>query len=410
MRIAFLCTSGLDNASPRGRWLPVARELARRGHEPHLLLLHPTFDQLRDHCERELIIDGVCVSTVAQMHVYGLPGQRRYFSPPQLAVASMRAATALTRCALQIKPDAIHVCKPQPINGLAGWIASRRLGIPLYVDCDDYEAEANRFGSAWQRRLVAWWEDHLPPRAAGVTVNTRFMYRRLAQLGVSESRMAYVPNGVSLNESATQFPRMTSESNWPQALLALRDQPTVIYLGTLSTIAHGVNLLLDAFALVLADSIGKHKPSARLLMVGDGDDRAALQDQAQRLGIASSITWIGRVSPEDAPRYFWLARCSVDPVYDTPAMRARSPLKIVESLAAGVPVVTGDVGDRREMLANGEAGVLVEPGNAQALADGISHLLYEADLRERLAEGARRQSENYRWSKLVQGWLRLIGL
>jgi glycosyltransferase involved in cell wall biosynthesis len=120
-----------------------------------------------------------------------------------------------------------------------------------------------------------------------------------------------------------------------------------------------------------------------------------------------AIHWTGRVAPEQARRWFSLAACSVDPVSDTPAMRGRSPLKMVESMAAGVPVVTGDVGDRREMLGDGDAGVLVQPGSAQALASGLLSVLSDSTLQTRLAQGARRQSAGYRWPALAQKWLAL---
>lgn len=391
MRIVFLCTSGFDNASPRGRWLPIARELARRGDEAHLLLLHPTFDRIAPD-GREFDVDGVRVAHVAQMHVYGLPGERRYFGARELAQVAQRAARALEAEAVRVKPDVVHVCKPQPINGYAGWRAARRLGQPFYVDCDDYEVAANRTTNPAQRAIIRWSEDALPRRAAGVTVNTRFLFERCVALGVARERVVYVPNGadpVALTEAHAL----------PPAVAALRGEPVVAYVGTLSTIAHGVDLLLDAFAQVTA-----RMPQARLLMIGDGDDRAALQARARALGIDPRVTWTGRLAPELAPRCLAVAACSVDPVSDTPAMRGRSPLKIVESLAAGVPVVTGDVGDRRETLGDGRAGVIVAPGDAAALAAALLEVLSDAGHQRELAAGARAQSERYRWHALAERW------
>ncbi len=77
----------------------------------------------------------------------------------------------------------------------AVWLAARRLGLPFFVDCDDYEAEANRVSSGAQRAVIRWFEDTLPTRAAGITVNTRFLQQRNESLGVSPARIAYVPNG-----------------------------------------------------------------------------------------------------------------------------------------------------------------------------------------------------------------------
>ncbi|HEU5090813.1 MAG TPA: glycosyltransferase WbuB, partial [Roseiflexaceae bacterium] len=140
MRIAFLCTSNLDYPSPRGRWLPLARRLANAGHAPELLMLHPTFD--RPGREQVDLIDGVRCRSVGQMHVYGLPGQRRALSAPELLAVSLRGAAALAASAVRARPDVVVVAKPQPINGLAALLVQRMLGCSLHVDCDDYEAGA----------------------------------------------------------------------------------------------------------------------------------------------------------------------------------------------------------------------------------------------------------------------------
>jgi glycosyltransferase involved in cell wall biosynthesis len=394
MRITFLATSSLDYPSPRGRWLPLARELVDQGHQAHLALLHHAYDRLPVGRRRQEY-GGVQLEYVAQMHVYGPVGQRRYFGPAALLRVSLLAAIELARAAVRLGGDAIHVCKPQPINGLAGLLAARALGRPLYVDCDDYEAGGNRFGAAWQQRLVRLWEDHLPRQAAGVTVNTRFLQRRCESLGVPAARLTYVPNGIVAARLMPPEPRPVAGL---RAALGLGDAPVVMYVGTLSQITHHVGLLLDAFALV-----AQRLPAARLLLVGDGEDRVALMAKAWRLGLGARALFAGAVPPAAVPAYLALAACSVDPVGDDAVAAARSPLKIVESLASGVPVVTGDVGDRAEMLAQ-DAGVLVRPGEARALAEGIAALLEHAPLQLHMAARARRRAETYRWDRLAQVW------
>jgi len=183
--------------------------------------------------------------------------------------------------------------------------------------------------------------------------------------------------------------------------LNLQEKQVIIYVGTLSQISHSVGLLLEAFAIV-----EKELPKAHLLLVGTGDDRVLLQRKVQELGLSAKVTFVGEVLPSNVANYFRLAQCSVDPVRDEAVAKARSPLKIVESLALGVPVVTGNVGDRAEMLQNGAAGLLVKPGDAQALAAGIVKLLKDKALQENLVFGAQAQAEKYLWASLAQNWLK----
>jgi glycosyltransferase involved in cell wall biosynthesis len=334
------------------------------------------------------------------MHVYGPIGQRRYYRPLGLLRVSLLGAIGLARAAIQLGGDALHVCKPQPINGLAGLLAARALNCPLYVDCDDYEAGGNRFGAPWQQRLVRFWEDRLPRRATAVTVNTRFLQRRCLELGVPAARVAYVPNGISAARLVAPDPCKVAGL---RAALGLGDAPVVAYVGTLSQTTHNVGLLLDAFALV-----AQQLPAARLLLVGDGEDRAMLKRQAQLLGLGERALFAGAVPPSAVPTYLALAACSVDPVADDAVAAARSPLKIVESLASSVPVITGDVGDRAEMLGP-DAGVLVRPGDPAALASGIIMVCERAGQSAPMASAARARAEIYRWDRLVLEWIKLYG-
>jgi glycosyltransferase involved in cell wall biosynthesis len=217
---------------------------------------------------------------------------------------------------------------------------------------------------------------------------------------VPAAHIAYVPNGIAPARLAAPDERQVAGL---RAALGLGDAPVVAYVGTLSQTSHNVGLLIEAFALV-----ARRLPSARLVLVGTGADGAALRAQAHRLGLDGRALFVGHVPYANVPAYLALATCSVDPVADDPVARARSPLKIVESMASGVPVVTGDVGDRAEVLGR-DAGAVVRPGDPQALADGVATLLACPDQRARLAAGARSRAEMYRWDRLALEWDKVYG-
>ncbi len=392
MRIVFVATSSLLDPSPRGRWLPLGRELARIGHEVHLLMLHPVYATTP---RGVFLRGGVHCRYVAQMHVRGYPGARRYYSGPALLAVAARGALALAAAAAALRPDALHIAKAQPINGLAGLLAARAVGA-LYLDADDYEAGANRFGAGWQARGVQFWEDRLPGLMRAVSVNTTFLADRFVK-SAPQTPVVLIPNGADPPARVLS----SAERSSLRAALGLGAAPTAVYLGTLSTIAHATPLLLDAFAEVLAQV-----PTARLLLVGDGDDAALLRGRAAALGIADALTFTGRVAPQLGHALLQCAEVSVEPVEDTPAARARSPLKLVESMACGVPVVSGDVGDRAATLGP-DAGISVLPGDASALAAGISALLGDPLRQQRGAAAAAERAQEYRWDRLAARWLAL---
>jgi len=394
MHIAFVLTQSMESPSALGRYGPISRELVRLGYRVSVIAPHHDYGPHVPDCELQ---DGVEIWCSGQMHVRKIGARKTYFAVPRLLTVALRSAWRTARLMHRIRPDAIHLGKPHPINGLAAWWAlAANPSLQLYVDCDDYEAEANQVSAAWQRRVLVYFENSLPRRARAVSVNTRFTQQRLEALGVPPDHICYVPNGVDRRRFAREK-EIDRSREW--LVQGERDEKRVLYLGSLNLVNHSIDLLLDAFT-----DVHEREPSASLLIVGGGSDYDLLQVQARQRQQSSYVRFLGVVSPAEAPSFYRAAHLSVDPVWDDSVARARSPLKVVESLAAGTPVVTGDVGDRRWMLGDGEAGVVVEPGNSRALADGILRVLQNDQLARELQQGAVRLRNRYWWDALVRAW------
>src|SRR5690606_19175132 len=93
------------------------------------------------------------------------------------------ATVRLTWAALRTPCDVVQVCKTQPMNGAAAWVARLVKRVPVFLDSDDYEAVNNRFGGRNQQRIVALFEDWMPSFATGIITNTSFILERFVALG-----------------------------------------------------------------------------------------------------------------------------------------------------------------------------------------------------------------------------------
>jgi len=393
MKIAFVIPQSLESPSGLGRFGPLARELAGRGHAVTVLALHHDWRHVspKRYQDRQ-----VAVVYVGQMHVRKAGSRKLYYAPGRLLAVSLISAVRLAVALWQSDADIIQLCKPQPISALAVRLGQR--GRPIFCDCDDYEAATNRFSGEWQRRIVRYFEDGVISYARGLTVNTRFTLNRYIALGYPSQRIVYVPNGVERQRFDVSFDPAPLRQRWSLDVKT----PVIAYVGTMSTLSHGVDLLLEAFSLV-----ARRRSETRLLLVGGGEDFDNLIAMADKLGIARQTIFAGRQPPEEIPAILSLATVSVDPVRDDLIAAARSPLKVVESLAVGTPVVTGDVGDRREMLADGAAGILVRPGDSAALADGLSAILDDPVRRANMSLAAQARRENWYWDRLVEDFVRV---
>jgi len=391
LKILFLLTQDLESPSGLGRYWPLARELATRGHQVRILALHSDYAALSEHT---IIKDSVRIEYVAPMHVQKQGSRKRYYSNAKLIMIAMRASWALTWAALVPPVDIIQVCKPHPMNSIAGLLAHWIRGGLLCVDCDDFEARSNRFGSGWQRRVVAYFEKHIPRLARVVTTHTQYMSEKLLAWGTPEERIHFLSNGV--DQVRLIQPNLAAVAALRERL-GLTGKRVVAYLGSLSLSSHPVDSLVAAFKLILS-----RDANTILLLVGGGEDIEVLKTLAHRLGIGSAVCFTGRVLPAEMSVYYALADVSIDPVYDDEPARGRSPLKMFESWAMGVPFVTSPVGERARLAGDPPAARLAEPaGDSRALAEAILQILDDPALAEMLRQRGYERVKAYTWDRLA---------
>jgi glycosyltransferase involved in cell wall biosynthesis len=146
----------------------------------------------------------------------------------------------------------------------------------------------------------------------------------------------------------------------------------VLYLGRLAP-KKGVDVLLHAMSGL----------DASLTIVGDGPERAMLEDLAAELDV--NVSFVGRVPPERVGEYYRKAG-----VYCLPSVRGEGlPNTVLEAMSWGLPCVTTDSGALPSVIGEGERGKMVESGDVAALRDALEELLEESSERNRLGRNAR---------------------
>jgi len=390
--ILFLLTQDLQSPSGLGRYLPLATELAHKGFDVKIMALHSNFNNLVD---RKMNVEGVLIEYVGPMHVKKTGSTKTYYPLIKLLLLMLRATWQLTRATFRYPADIVYVCKPHPMNSLAALVGKLfRVSRQIYLDCDDYEVASNRFSGEWQRQVIALFENGMPSRADIVTYNTRFTMERLRSLGVPEERLIYLPNGVDRIRFA---PSPAEQLEKLRDTLGLRGRQVIVYVGSLSMPSHPVDLLLRAFPRVKAQF-----PKASLLIVGGGEELAALKAMADAMDLQDSIYFTGKIPASEAPLYFRLGTVSIDPVHNDLVAVGRAPLKMVESWASGVPFVTADVGDRRWLAGDPPAALLAQSDSEESLADALTQVLGNIDLAQSLRERGLRRVEAYNWDQIIE--------
>lgn len=159
------------------------------------------------------------------------------------------------------------------------------------------------------------------------------------------------------------------------------DPPRLLCLGRLVH-SKGIDIAIDAFVSVL-----RHWPRARLIIAGDGPERAALQDQAIARGIAEAVEFIGWIPPDETARIIAQATLVL-----IPSRTDGLPTVAIQTAAMGRPIVSTRVGGLPEAVRHGETGLLVD-GSSSAMSAAIDRLLQEPDTITRMSIAAWRHAQ-----------------
>lgn len=225
--------------------------------------------------------------------------------------------------------------------------------------------------------LLTWLLERPIPwvyRRAPVIAVSESTRQDLIARGLSPGRIEVIPNGIELD-------RYTPAPDDRRA-----ERPTILFVGRLKRYKR-IDLVLRALPTLVDSGV-----DVQLIVVGDGDQRAALEAQAGRLGIAERVEFVGYVSEDEKVAHLRRAWLHV-----LVSSKEGWGISIVEAAACGTPTVASDSPGLRESVVDGETGLLVPPGDVPALAEALRALLGDSERRREMARAARRFAEGFSW-------------
>ena len=198
-------------------------------------------------------------------------------------------------------------------------------------------------------------------------------------------KVCFWRNGLDLGNVR---PPNEGEDDLAREALCLKPDDFVLATATRLARWKRVDRAVDAVALLRNEGI-----AARLLIVGDGEERTNLEQQVADLGLSDLVTFVGAVAQSEVQRYLWAS----DVFLSTNELsNVGNPL--LEAMVAGRCVLTLDEGDTRDLIRDGETGILLHSGDPQVIADALARLARDPDKRRRLGATARRVAERSFWS------------
>lgn len=221
-----------------------------------------------------------------------------------------------------------------------------------------------------------------------VTAISSALVKRAAELGRND--VTLIPNGIDLkliNDALAHRPKIDGR---------------ILFVGRLEKMK-GIDTLLRTFALLLKAT--SHRPpevegleagGLGLRIVGDGSQRAVLQDLAAELGLNDRVTFAGYLKPEQVAAEFAQAQVFVG------LSRSEALGNVfLEAQAAGCAVVATDVGGIPDIVQDGETGLLVKPDDQAAAAGAIARILSDESFRESLVKNGQKNASSYGWDAIA---------
>lgn len=277
----------------------------------------------------------------------------------ELDLRSRRVAHAPRNLARMVRLwRAMRGRRPDVVHGLLYWayvtgaLTGRAAGVPVVVAS---RRSLGRFKEGHRAMLLL---EGVANRATDLVVANSEAVRAdaIRQERLDPERVLVIPNGVDVERFAAQAAPVRAELGVPA------DAPLV---GVVANLIHykGHLAFLDAWR-----RIRERRPDAHALLVGEGPMRAAIERRADELGVAGSVHLLGRRS--DVPGLL----AAMD-VVAHPSEEEGSPNAVLEAMAAGRAVVATAVGGTPEAVLDGRTGLLVPPGDPEAMARAVTALL-----------------------------------
>ena len=309
-------------------------------------------------------------------------------------------AMFLLQILMSYRFDILYTRTPANMNGIIGYVGKKIIHVPLVFEIngiafDEQRLIRNESKASWVNifgsmltKLRKYKEIFMWKRADAIIVVTDGIKRFLIQYGINESIIHVIGNGAN-TELLMPIDRCFCLNKLG---LDVRYR-YVCFVGNLAP-WQGVEYLIQSVPLIL-----KSCPDARFLIIGDGIMKSEWVQLTQKLEISDKFIFTGSIPYEQVP--LQINASDVCIVTKKPLKSGYSPLKLYEYMACGKPVIATRT-DGFEILEECNAGILIDPTNAQELADAVIKLLLNEDLRKQMGtKGYEFVVENHSWASVI---------
>ena len=295
------------------------------------------------------------------------------------------------------KFDIIQAHSPS-LNGLAAYWAGKKLKKMVVYEVrafwEDAAVDLGTFRyNSLKYRISKFIETVLLKKVNHVTTICNGLREDMVSRGISADKITIIPNGIEI----TNFPLLKSKDTKLAKKYDLTNKFVIGFIGSFYQY-EGIDTLIKLMNMLRDDG------GFKLMLVGGGPIFPQIESLVNETKL-TNVEVIGKVNHEEIISYYSIMDVLVYPRKSIRLTELVTPLKPLEAMALGIPVVGSDIGGIRELIVNGDTGLLYESGNLTDLKDKILLLKNDKQLRMTIAESARNDVvENRDWLAITKSY------
>jgi glycosyltransferase involved in cell wall biosynthesis len=360
MRIAYVTHIAFpDVVGDPFHSLELARKMSARGHKTAVI----TWNKRNPSTNS--------IETVKNVDVWRLAGTNFKLG---YHVTEYPCVHGMSSALMQIRPSIIHVQSHLFLTSVQAVRIAKKSGLPSVVTVHGVYAERGTVIDFAQRAYLRTLGLAVLRNADRIICLTRSDSERVEGLGCSEEKIRLIPNAIDTEQFR---PCEKRENN------------LIVWVGRFVR-EKGLECLIKA-AKIVANNAEK----ARFLLVGYGPLQTKIAKLARDNKLLGSVVcFTGPMNNEEVAELLGKAT-----VFAFPSLKEGLPISILEAMACGTPIVGSAIPGIRDVISNGQDGILVPPESHEQLANAILTLLNDSKLRKRIGQKARQTvTEKYNWN------------
>lgn len=333
---------------------------------------------------KKLVEDGRLVTEqtvngIRVLRAYTYPSLHRSFVWRAVSFVSFMVTSVIA--SLQVRDiDLVMTTTPPIFQAFSTWFVAFLRRKPFLLEVRDlwpeFAIEMGILKNPLLITLARWVERFLYSQATHILVNSEGFIPYLLEKGANPNRISAIPNGATLSMFHPDDDGKMYRERWN-----VEDKFVAMYAGAMG-MANDLPTIVRA-----AERLAGH-PEIHFIIVGDGKERANIEDLVRRLGL-SNLSIIDVVPKDEVGHMLAAADVCIATLLNIPMLSTGYPNKVLDYMAAGRPVVLGIDGVMRRAVEGAGAGFFAPPGNDEAIADAVLTLSQNRELARQMGRNGR---------------------